>query len=183
MRPRVAYHRRNELRFPSARAPPDAAATRPAPELSVVVPTFKERDNVPLLVEKLARTLAGIDWEVVFVDDNSPDGTAAAARHDRRDRRARALHAPHRAARPRRRLHRGHAGEPGALRRRDGRRPAARRDAAHRDAGAGCAAATDLAVASRYVDGRLGGGPRRARGASRRAGSRPRSRAACSASR
>jgi dolichol-phosphate mannosyltransferase len=63
--------------FPS-RAP--AALTRPAPELSVVVPTFKERDNVPLLVEKLAQTLAGIDWEVIFVDDNSPDGTADAAR-------------------------------------------------------------------------------------------------------
>ena len=55
-------------------------AARPAPELSVVVPTFKERDNVPLLVGKLARALAGIDWEVIFVDDNSPDGTAAAAR-------------------------------------------------------------------------------------------------------
>lgn len=45
-----------------------------------MVPTFKERDNVPLLVEKLARALEGIDWEVVFVDDNSPDGTASAAR-------------------------------------------------------------------------------------------------------
>jgi dolichol-phosphate mannosyltransferase len=61
-------------------APQAASATRPAPELSVVVPTFKERANVPLLVEKLARTLTGVDWEVIFVDDNSPDGTAAAAR-------------------------------------------------------------------------------------------------------
>src|SRR6185295_16214933 len=59
---------------------PHAGATRPAPELSVVVPTFKERANIPLLVEKLARTLEGVDWEVVFVDDNSPDGTAAVAR-------------------------------------------------------------------------------------------------------
>src|SRR6185436_19282677 len=59
---------------------PAAAAMRPAPELTVVVPTFKERDNVPLLVEKLAFALTGIDWEVVFVDDNSPDGTTAAAR-------------------------------------------------------------------------------------------------------
>src|SRR5438477_3182969 len=59
---------------------PQVAAPRPAPELSVVVPTFKERDNIPLLVEKLAHTLAGVDWEVVFVDDNSPDGTAAVAR-------------------------------------------------------------------------------------------------------
>src|SRR3954452_2530396 len=63
-----------------APAPRVAAGTRPAPELSVVVPTFRERDNVPLLVEKLARTLAGLDWEVVFVDDNSPDGTASVAR-------------------------------------------------------------------------------------------------------
>ena len=63
-----------------ALVPSSAGATRPAPELSVVVPTFKERANIPLLVEKLARTLEGVDWEVVFVDDNSPDGTAAVAR-------------------------------------------------------------------------------------------------------
>ena len=56
------------------------AAVRPAPELSIVVPTFNERANVPILVERLARVLAACDWEVVFVDDNSPDGTAAAAR-------------------------------------------------------------------------------------------------------
>src|SRR2546423_1052628 len=63
-----------------ALAPAPSLALRPAPELSVVVPTFKERDNVPILVDKLARTLAAVDWEVVFVDDNSPDGTAAVAR-------------------------------------------------------------------------------------------------------
>src|SRR5215469_3028460 len=55
-------------------------ATRHAPELTVVVPTFNERANIPLLVARLQRTLDGIDWEVVFVDDNSPDGSAAAAR-------------------------------------------------------------------------------------------------------
>src|SRR5215213_6845437 len=63
-----------------APAASSAVGPRPAPELSVVVPTFKERDNVPLLVDKLAHALAGVDWEVVFVDDNSPDGTAAIAR-------------------------------------------------------------------------------------------------------
>jgi dolichol-phosphate mannosyltransferase len=63
-----------------ALVPSSGAVTRPAPELSVVVPTFKERDNIPLLVEKLARTLDGVDWEVMFIDDNSPDGTAAVAR-------------------------------------------------------------------------------------------------------
>jgi dolichol-phosphate mannosyltransferase len=56
------------------------AATRPAPELGIIVPTFQERDNVPLLVERLRRVLTSCTWEVVFVDDNSPDGTAAVAR-------------------------------------------------------------------------------------------------------
>ncbi len=45
------------------------------PELSVVIPTFNERDNVTVLYRRLETTLAGISWEVVFVDDNSPDGT------------------------------------------------------------------------------------------------------------
>jgi dolichol-phosphate mannosyltransferase len=52
----------------------------PAPELSVIVPTYNERDNVPILVELLKRTLEDVSWEVIFVDDNSPDGTAAAVR-------------------------------------------------------------------------------------------------------
>jgi dolichol-phosphate mannosyltransferase len=45
------------------------------PQLSVVVPTFNERDNVTVLYRRLQATLGGIPWEVVFVDDNSPDGT------------------------------------------------------------------------------------------------------------
>jgi dolichol-phosphate mannosyltransferase len=49
-------------------------------ELSVVVPTFKERENVPILMEKLKLVLSGIEWEVIYVDDHSPDGTADAAR-------------------------------------------------------------------------------------------------------
>jgi len=44
------------------------------------VPTFNERDNVALLVARLAAALPHAAWEVIFVDDNSPDGTAAAAR-------------------------------------------------------------------------------------------------------
>jgi dolichol-phosphate mannosyltransferase len=60
---------------PLARAP-----AVPAPELTIVVPTFNERANVPLLVARLQRTLDGIAWEVIFVDDNSADGTAAAVR-------------------------------------------------------------------------------------------------------
>lgn len=59
---------------------PASAAVRPAPELSVVIPTYNERDNIPLLVERLKEALHGIDWEAIFVDDNSPDGTADVAR-------------------------------------------------------------------------------------------------------
>ena len=48
---------------------------RPA-QLTVVVPTFNERDNISILVGRLIEVLDGIDWEVIFVDDDSPDGTA-----------------------------------------------------------------------------------------------------------
>ena len=50
------------------------------PELTVVVPCYNERPNVSVLVRRLAATLEGLRWEVVFVDDNSPDGTAAEVR-------------------------------------------------------------------------------------------------------
>jgi dolichol-phosphate mannosyltransferase len=49
-------------------------------ELTVVVPCYNERPNVAPMVARLDAALAGIAWEVVFVDDNSPDGTAAAVR-------------------------------------------------------------------------------------------------------
>ena len=45
------------------------------PQLSVVVPTFNERDNVVTLFRRLEKALTGIPFEAVFVDDNSPDGT------------------------------------------------------------------------------------------------------------
>jgi len=51
------------------------------PELCVIVPTLNERDNVPVLIEALNQALAGVDYEIVFVDDDSDDGTAALARH------------------------------------------------------------------------------------------------------
>ena len=47
-------------------------------ELSVVVPTFNERGNVGRLVAALDQALKGISWEVIFVDDDSPDETARA---------------------------------------------------------------------------------------------------------
>jgi dolichol-phosphate mannosyltransferase len=45
------------------------------PELVVIVPTFNERENIGPLLEKLEHALSGICWEVVFVDDDSTDGT------------------------------------------------------------------------------------------------------------
>jgi dolichol-phosphate mannosyltransferase len=49
-------------------------------ELTIVVPTFNERDNVELLIARLDAALRGIEWEVLYVDDDSPDGTAAKVR-------------------------------------------------------------------------------------------------------
>jgi dolichol-phosphate mannosyltransferase len=61
-------------------------------ELSVVVPTFNERGNVAELVRRLDAALDGRSWEVIFVDDDSPDGTAEFVRAlGRTDRRVRCI--------------------------------------------------------------------------------------------
>ena len=44
-------------------------------EISIIVPTYKEVANIPELVRLLDAALAGIAWEVIFVDDDSPDGS------------------------------------------------------------------------------------------------------------
>src|SRR5947209_4070298 len=49
-------------------------------ELAIIIPTLNERDNIEPILDRLSRVLAGISWEVVFVDDDSPDGTAHLAR-------------------------------------------------------------------------------------------------------
>jgi len=51
-----------------------------APELAVVVPTYNEADNVAEIVRRVGEALAGIDWELIFVDDDSPDQTWRLAR-------------------------------------------------------------------------------------------------------
>lgn len=58
----------------------DMPPARKAPELSVVVPCFNERPNVGPMIAKLDAALAGIAWEVIYVDDNSPDGTSQEVR-------------------------------------------------------------------------------------------------------
>jgi len=50
------------------------------PDLSVIVPTYNEHDNIRPLVQALEETLAGMDFEIVFVDDDSTDGSSAEAR-------------------------------------------------------------------------------------------------------
>jgi dolichol-phosphate mannosyltransferase len=77
----------------STERPTTAAARAPAPLLSVVVPTFNEARNVNEIVRRLEQALAGIDWEVVFVDDDSTDGTTAMLRQAARSSaRVRILH-------------------------------------------------------------------------------------------
>jgi hypothetical protein len=62
------------------------------PQLSVIVPTFNELGNVVELRNRVAEALTGIDWEMIFVDDNSPDGTAQAVREmAQADRRVRCI--------------------------------------------------------------------------------------------
>jgi dolichol-phosphate mannosyltransferase len=56
---------------PSARA-----AFARTPELSIIVPTYCEHGNVAELVARVRTALDGVLWEVIFVDDDSPDGTA-----------------------------------------------------------------------------------------------------------
>jgi dolichol-phosphate mannosyltransferase len=61
-------------------------------KLTIVAPTFKERANAPILLERLKATLSHIAWEIIFVDDHSPDGTADALREiARSDRRVRVI--------------------------------------------------------------------------------------------
>ena len=52
--------------------------TGPAPELSVIVPLYNEIGNVQILHQELREVLDGLnrEWEIVYVDDGSDDGTA-----------------------------------------------------------------------------------------------------------
>lgn len=56
--------------------PPTSPGSRSVTyELAVVVPTLNEVGNIGPLLERLSETLRGIAWEVLFVDDDSSDGT------------------------------------------------------------------------------------------------------------
>ncbi len=84
----------NAVRVAQERAalPVEAILDRPI-ELVVVIPTYCERENLTELVHRLRRVLVGIQWEVMVVDDDSPDRTAELAQSlSRLDRRVRCIH-------------------------------------------------------------------------------------------
>jgi dolichol-phosphate mannosyltransferase len=62
-------------------------------QLGVIIPTFKEAPNVLPLLAKLEAALTGVVWQAIFVDDDSPDGTAAVVKKvARTDPRVSCLH-------------------------------------------------------------------------------------------
>ena len=64
-------------------------------EISLVTPTYNERENLPLLAAEIFETIASepdIDLELIVVDDNSPDGTGAVAEELKADYPIQVLH-------------------------------------------------------------------------------------------
>src|SRR3989475_6330205 len=62
------------------------------PELSVVVPAFRERENIPALLQALEQALAGLDWETIVVVDDAFDGSEDLVRERaQRDPRVRCI--------------------------------------------------------------------------------------------
>lgn len=71
----------------------DSARRSRLPEVSVIVPTFNERDNVALIAAAIDRVLADVAYEIVFVDDDSSDGTLGVLQTlARQDPRIRYIH-------------------------------------------------------------------------------------------
>lgn len=63
-----------------------------AAELTLVIPTFNESGNLRELIRRVDIALAGVAWEMIVVDDNSPDGTWALGKEiSREDPRVRCL--------------------------------------------------------------------------------------------
>ena len=61
-------------------------------EITVVVPAFRERDNIPALLDALEQALAGLDWETIIVIDDASDGTEELVRERaQQDRRVRCI--------------------------------------------------------------------------------------------
>jgi dolichol-phosphate mannosyltransferase len=77
---------------PQAVTESEANVTARGTDLTIVVPTLNERDNLEPLLTSLTAVLGDVSWEVIFVDDDSSDGTADHARFlARRNVRVRSL--------------------------------------------------------------------------------------------
>lgn len=73
-------------------SPANDLALDPALDVSVVIPVFGEAGNVAPMVTRLQAALDGLAWEAIFVDDDSPDGTADRVRRiSLTDRRIRVI--------------------------------------------------------------------------------------------
>lgn len=48
----------------------------PVPEISIIIPTFNEVKNITHVIDTLRKLLIPYQWEIIVVDDNSPDGTS-----------------------------------------------------------------------------------------------------------
>ncbi len=71
---------------------PASIGSQPSPLVSIVVPTLNERENLAVLFDRVAVLLADQTWEMIVVDDDSQDGTAAWAKlRGAGDRRLRCL--------------------------------------------------------------------------------------------
>ena len=44
--------------------------------ISVIIPTFNEAENILKVINEIEDGLQGHDYEIIVVDDNSPDGTS-----------------------------------------------------------------------------------------------------------
>merc|ERR1712154_31334 len=47
---------------------------------SILLPTYNERENLPIIIWLLVKYLDGLDFEVIVIDDRSPDGTLEVAK-------------------------------------------------------------------------------------------------------
>jgi len=60
--------------------------------LSIVLPTYNERENLPILLERISAACSSLKYEVIIVDDNSPDGTFELAKElSKRNKQVRAF--------------------------------------------------------------------------------------------
>lgn len=58
----------------------DEMSIKKKPDVSVIIPTYNEVGNIKKLIQQIDENLRDYNFEIIVVDDSSPDGTAKAAR-------------------------------------------------------------------------------------------------------